>query len=50
MHCKNIIRALNNPSLDEIVKNAGELVEKEFTYGDTVERYKRYILEINMIR
>ena len=38
---ENIIRALNYPSLDEIVKNARELVEKEFTCEATVERYKK---------
>ena len=38
---ENVIRVLNHPSLDEIVKNARELVEKEFTYEATVERYKK---------
>ena len=36
---ENVIRALEYPNLDEIVKNARELVEKEFTYDATVESY-----------
>ena len=38
---KNVERALNHTSLDEIVKNARKLVEKEFTCEATVERYKK---------
>ena len=41
---KNIIRVLEHPNLDKTVKNAKELVEKEFTYEAAVERY-REILE-----
>ena len=41
---KNVIRALEHPNRDEIVKNARALVEQEFTYEDAVERY-RQILE-----
>ena len=41
---ENVERALNSPDLDKIVKNARELVEKEFTYEAAVERY-REILE-----
>ena len=41
---KNVIRTLNHPDLDEIVKNARKLVEKEYTYEAAVERY-RGILE-----
>ena len=40
---ENIIRALNYPSLDEIVENARELVEKEFTYEAAVERYRKIL-------
>ena len=36
---ENIKRALNHPDLDKIVKNARELVEKEYTYEAAVERY-----------
>jgi len=38
---ENIERALNNPDLERIIENARELVEKEFTYEATVERYKK---------
>ena len=38
---KNVIRALEYPNFDEIVDNARELVEREFTYEATVERYKK---------
>ena len=41
MHRKNVIRVLNYPNLNEIVKNARELVEIEYTYNATVERYKK---------
>ena len=37
---ENVIRALNHQNLDEIVKNARELMEKEFTYEAAVERYR----------
>jgi glycosyltransferase involved in cell wall biosynthesis len=37
---KNVERVLNCPNLDEIVKNARELVEKEYTYEAAVERYR----------
>lgn len=40
---KNILRALNHPNLDKIVKNARELVEKEFTYEVAVERYGKIL-------
>ena len=38
---ENVIRALNHQNLDEIVKNARELMEKEFTYEAAVERYRK---------
>ena len=38
---ENVIRALKYPNLDGIIKNARELVKKEFTYDATVERYKK---------
>ena len=38
---KNVIRALNHQNLDEIVKNARELMENEFTYDAAVERYRK---------
>ena len=41
---ENVIRVLEHPNLDKTVKNAKELVEKEFTYEAAVERY-REILE-----
>ena len=40
---KNVIRALEYPSLDKIVKNARELVEKEFTYEAAVEKYRKIL-------
>ena len=38
---ENVIRVLNYQDLDRIVENARRLVEKEFTYEATVERYKK---------
>jgi len=41
---RTVIRVLEYPHLGEIVKNARELVEKEFTYNAALEKY-REILE-----
>ena len=41
---ENVERALNYQNLDKIVKNAGELIEEEYTYEAAVERY-RWILK-----
>jgi glycosyltransferase involved in cell wall biosynthesis len=41
---ETVMRVLNYPNLDEIVKNARELVEREFTYEAAVERYKTILL------
>ena len=38
---ENVERVLNYPKLDKVVKNARELVEKEFTYEVAVERYRK---------
>ena len=43
---ENIIRVLGHPNLEKIVKNARELVEKEFTYEAAVERYKKILENI----
>ena len=40
---ENVIRALNDSNLDIIVKNARELVEKDFTYEAAVERYRKIL-------
>lgn len=40
---KNVLRALEHPNLDEIVENARELVEKEFTYEAAVDRYRKIL-------
>ncbi|HJH26732.1 MAG TPA: hypothetical protein C5S37_08160 [Methanophagales archaeon] len=40
---KNVMRALYYPNLDEIVKNAREFVEEEFTYEAAFERYKKVL-------
>ncbi|HJH27792.1 MAG TPA: glycosyl transferase family 1, partial [Methanophagales archaeon] len=43
---ENVERVLNYPCLNEIMKNARELVEKEFTYEAAVERYKKVLEEL----
>lgn len=44
---ENVMRALNHPDLEKIVKNARELVEKEFAYeAACVERYKKILENI----
>ena len=40
---ENIIRALEHPNLEKIVKNARELIEKDFTYEAAVERYRKIL-------
>lgn len=43
---KNVLRVLKYPNIDEIVKNARELVEKEFTYEAAVERYRKILKNV----
>lgn len=43
---KNVISALNCPNFDDIVKNARELVEKEFTFEIAVQRYRNILEDI----
>ena len=40
---KNVIRALEHPNPEEIIKNARALVEKEFTYEAAAERYRKIL-------
>lgn len=40
---KNVIRALEHPNLDEIARNARSLVEKKYTHGAAVERYRKIV-------
>jgi glycosyltransferase involved in cell wall biosynthesis len=43
---ENVIRALNCPDLEGVVKNAKELVEREFTYEAAVDGYKKILENI----
>ena len=40
---KNIIRALEHPQLENIIRNARELIVKEYTYEAAVQRYVKII-------
>ncbi len=40
---ENVIRVLNYPNLEKIVKNARELVEGEFTYEVAAEKNKKVL-------
>lgn len=40
---ENVVRVLNYPNLDEIVKNARNLVEEEYTYETAIERYRKIL-------
>ncbi len=42
---ENVMRALEHPDLERIVKNARAMVEREFTYEAAVEKYKKIIEE-----
>ena len=44
---ENVMRALEHPDLEKIVKNARELVEKEFTYEAAVERYRTILKDLS---
>ena len=37
---KNVIRALEHPDLNEIMKNARKLIEEDYTYEAAVKRYR----------
>jgi glycosyltransferase involved in cell wall biosynthesis len=43
---KNVIRALEYPHLDKIVKNARKLIEKEYIYEVAVERYRKILKDL----
>jgi glycosyltransferase involved in cell wall biosynthesis len=43
---RNIIRALNHPDLNQLIKNARELVEKEYTQEAAVNRYRNIIADL----
>jgi len=43
---ENVIRALNHPDLDRIVKNARKLIEERYTYEAAVERYRKILENI----
>lgn len=40
---ENVIRALEDPNLECVANNARALVEREFTYENALERYRRII-------
>ena len=42
---ENVMRALEHPDLEMIVRNARTLVEREFTYEAAVEKYRRILEE-----
>lgn len=42
----DIIKVLEHPKLEEIVKNTKNLVEGNFTYGTVVERYRKILEKI----
>ena len=37
---ENVMRALEHPDLDEIMKNARKLIEEDYTYEAAVKRYR----------
>jgi len=40
---KNVERALNHPALEQITINARALIEKEYSYEASVERYRNML-------
>lgn len=47
---KNVVRALNYPDLDRIVKNARELIEEEYNYDTAAERYRKIFENIGDVK
>jgi len=45
---KNVIRAFNHPSLEQIVKNARALIGREYTYQAAVERYRNVLNSLKL--
>jgi glycosyltransferase involved in cell wall biosynthesis len=43
---ENVIRALEYPNLDEIIDNARNLIECEYSYDAAVERYRRILRKV----
>lgn len=43
--CKNAVKILNTSNLEEVVQNARELIEKNYTYETAVDRFRRLIGE-----
>ena len=43
---KNVIRALEHPNLEEIISNAHNLAEEEFSYESTVKRYRDMLYKV----
>lgn len=42
----NVIRVLNHPNLEEISRNGRELMERDFAYEVTVERYRKILSSV----
>ena len=40
---ENVVRALNHPNLEEIVKKARNIIEERYNYNAAVERYKKIL-------
>ncbi len=43
---RNVIRALNHPDLEQVVRNARTFVEKEFTYQKAVENFRKILTDL----
>ena len=43
---ENILKVLNHPHLDEIVKNARKVIEEEYDYRVAVKRYRKILREL----
>lgn len=43
---RNITRALNHPDLEKIALNGRRMVEREFTFNKTVDRFEKILTEL----
>lgn len=45
---ENIVRALSHPGLDRIIRNASDLIHREYSYETLVDNYTRVLAELSM--
>ncbi len=44
---RNVIRALNHPNLERIIKDAHTIIEREYTLDAALKRYRKILIELS---